>query len=60
VGRQYLSSIGKKKKDSGVVSVGSLWADERFYLPFGGRALYAPAYHFKGAKEDPFSAPSLR
>jgi SRSO17 transposase len=31
VGRQYLSCIGKI--DNGVVSVSSLWADERSYYP---------------------------
>jgi SRSO17 transposase len=31
VGRQYLGSIGKI--DNGVVSVSSLWADDRVYYP---------------------------
>lgn len=50
VGRQYLSSIGKI--DNGVVSVGSLWADERVYYPLEVEP-YTPAHHFEGGKEDP-------
>jgi SRSO17 transposase len=50
VGRQYLSSIGKI--DNGVVSVGSLWADERVYYPLEIEP-YTPAHHFEGGKEDP-------
>jgi len=50
VGRQYLSSIGKI--DNGVVSVGSLWADERIYYPLEVDP-YTPAHHFEGGKEDP-------
>jgi SRSO17 transposase len=33
VGKQYLGSIGKI--DNGVVSVSSLWTDERLYYPLG-------------------------
>jgi SRSO17 transposase len=50
VGRQYLSSIGKI--DDGVVSVSSLWADERVYYPLEVEP-YTPAHHFEGGKEDP-------
>ncbi len=50
VGRQYLSSLGKI--DNGVVSVGSLWADERVYYPLEVEP-YTPAHHFEGGKEDP-------
>jgi len=50
VGRQYLSSIGKI--DNGVVSVGSLWADERVYYPLEVEP-YIPAHHFEGGTEDP-------
>ncbi len=50
VGRQYLSSIGKI--DNGVVSVSSLWADERLYYPLEVEP-YTPAHHFEGGKEDP-------
>ena len=48
--RQYLSSIGKI--DNGVVSVSSLWADERVYCPLEVEP-YIPAHHFEGGKEDP-------
>jgi len=50
VGRQGLANIGKT--ESGVVSVSSLWADEKIYWPvnFGP---YTPAHHFEGGKEDP-------
>jgi SRSO17 transposase len=50
VGRQYLSSVGKI--DNGVVSVSSLWADERVYYPLEIEP-YTPAHHFEGGKEDP-------
>jgi len=50
VGRQYLSSIGKI--DNGVVSMGSLGADERIYYPLEVEP-YTPAHHFEGGKEDP-------
>lgn len=45
VGRQYLSCIGKI--DNGVVSVSSLWADERLYYPLQVEP-YTPAHHFLG------------
>ena len=50
VGKQYLGGIGKI--DNGVVSVSSLWADERIYYPLEVEP-YTPAHHFKGAKADP-------
>ena len=50
MGRQYLSSIGKI--DNGVVSVSSLWADERLYYPLEVEP-YTPTHHFEGGKEDP-------
>src|SRR5919112_3093100 len=50
VGRQYLSSIGKI--DNGVVSVSSLWADERVYYPLEVEP-YTPGHHFEDEKEDP-------
>src|SRR5215210_1227911 len=50
VGRQYLSSIGKI--DNGVVSVGSLWADESTYYPLEVEP-YTPAQWFEGGKADP-------
>src|SRR5215218_7776613 len=50
VGRQWLANIGKT--DSGVVSVSSLWADEKIYWPVNFEP-YTPAHHFEGGKEDP-------
>jgi SRSO17 transposase len=50
VGRQWLANIGKT--DSGVVSVTSLWADERIYYPVHFEP-YTPAHHFEGGREDP-------
>ena len=50
VGRQYLANLGKT--DNGVVSVTSLWADERVYWPVG-YAPYTPAHHFADGKADP-------
>jgi len=50
VGRQYLANIGKA--DNGVVSVTSLWADERVYWPVAFEP-YTPAHHFGGGKADP-------
>jgi SRSO17 transposase len=55
VGRQYLSSIGKI--DNGVVSVSSLWADERVYYPLEVEPCI-PAHHFEGGKKIPVSVPS--
>ena len=50
VGRQWLANIGKT--ESGVVSVSSLWADERVYWPVDFEP-YTPAHHFEGGKNDP-------
>ena len=50
VGRQWLGSIGKT--DQGVVSVSSLWADERVYYPIEVEP-YTPASHFARGKADP-------
>lgn len=50
VGRQYLANLGKI--DNGVVSVTSLWADERVYYPVDFEP-YTPAHHFEKGKEDP-------
>jgi hypothetical protein len=50
VGRQWLANIGKT--DSGVVSVSSLWADERIYYAVDFEP-YTPAHHFEGGKSDP-------
>lgn len=50
VGRQYLGSIGKV--DSGVVSVSSLWADERVYWPLTVEP-FTPKPHFAKGMSDP-------
>ena len=50
VGRQYLANLGKI--DNGVVSVTSLWADERVYYPIDVEP-YTPAHHFPKGKQDP-------
>jgi SRSO17 transposase len=50
VGRQWLGNLGKT--DNGVVSVNSLWADERAYYPLQVEP-YTPAHHFEGGKNDP-------
>jgi hypothetical protein len=49
VGRQYLGSIGKV--ENGVVSVHSLWADERRYYPLEVEP-YTPAHWFARGKAD--------
>jgi SRSO17 transposase len=50
VGRQYLANLGKV--DNGVVSVTSLWADERVYYPLDVEP-YTPAHWFEAGKADP-------
>jgi hypothetical protein len=50
VGKQYLGGIGKV--DNGVVSVSSLYADERLYYPLAVEP-YTPEHHFEGGKKDP-------
>jgi SRSO17 transposase len=50
VGRQYLGGVGKI--DDGVVSVSSLWVDERVCYPIEVEP-YTPAHHFEGGKADP-------
>ena len=50
VGRQYLANLGKT--DNGVVSVSSLWADERIYYPLEVEP-YTPAHWFPRGKADP-------
>ena len=50
VGRQYLGSIGKV--ENGVVSVHSLWADERRYYPLEVEP-YTPARWFVKGDADP-------
>jgi DDE superfamily endonuclease len=50
VARQYLANLGKV--DNGVVSVSSLWADERLYYPLEVEP-YTPACYFQKGKSDP-------
>ncbi len=50
VGKQYLANLGKV--DTGVVSVTTLWADERVYYPLHVKP-YTPAHHFARGKSDP-------
>ena len=50
VGRQYLGSVGKI--DNGVVSVSSLWANERVYYPLEV-VPYTPAAWFARGPSDP-------
>jgi DDE superfamily endonuclease len=50
VGRQWLGRYGKT--DNGVVTVTTLWADERVYYPVHA-VPYTPARHFEKGKNDP-------
>lgn len=50
VSRQYLANLGKI--DNGVVSVTSLWADERVYYPLEVEP-YTPEGYFAKGKNDP-------
>jgi DDE superfamily endonuclease len=50
VGHQWLGRYGKT--DNGVVTVTTVWADERLYYPVHGVA-YTPARHFAKGKNDP-------
>jgi SRSO17 transposase len=50
VGRQYLGSIGKV--DSGVVTVSSVWADDRVYYPVAIEP-FTPQQHFARGMSDP-------
>jgi DDE superfamily endonuclease len=57
VGRQWLANIGKT--ENGVVSVSSLWADERVCYPVDLEP-YTPSHHFEGAKNDPAFCTKLK
>jgi SRSO17 transposase len=57
VGRQYLANLGKI--DNGVVSVTSLWADERVYYPLDVEP-YTPAHYFEKGKKDPHFRTKLK
>src|SRR5512142_1685381 len=50
VGRQWLGRYGKT--DNGVVTVTTVWADERLYYPVHA-VPYTPAKHFAKGKNDP-------
>lgn len=50
VSRQYLANVGKI--DNGVVSVSSMWADERVYYPLDVEP-YTPALYFAKGEHDP-------
>jgi hypothetical protein len=50
VGRQWLGRYGKT--DNGVVTVTTMWADERVYYPVDAMP-YTPARHFAKGKNDP-------
>ena len=50
VGRQYLGRYGKT--DNGIVTVTTVWADERIYYPVHALP-YTPARHFAKGKSDP-------
>ncbi len=50
VGHQYLGRYGKT--DNGVVTVTTVWADERMYYPVHA-VPYTPARHFAKGKNDP-------
>jgi SRSO17 transposase len=50
VGHQWLGRYGKT--DNGVVTVTTLWADERLYYPVDA-VPYTPARHFPKGKSDP-------
>jgi SRSO17 transposase len=57
VGRQWLGRYGKT--DNGIVTVTTLWADERVYYPLHAEA-YTPASHFPKQRADPDFRTKLR
>jgi hypothetical protein len=50
IGRQWLGRIGKT--DNGIVTVSTVWADERIYYPLHA-CPYTPAAHFAKGRNDP-------
>ncbi|MCX4632727.1 IS701 family transposase [Streptomyces sp. NBC_01443] len=50
IGRQWLGRLGKT--DNGIVTVTTLWADERLYYPLHATP-YTPAHHFPKKRTDP-------
>jgi hypothetical protein len=60
VGRQWLGRLGRLgKTDNGVVTVTTLWADERLYYPLHA-VPYTPARHFPKGRNDPGFATKLQ
>nr|WP_228023082.1 transposase [Streptomyces acidicola] len=57
VGRQWLGRLGKT--DNGVVTVSTLWADERLYYPLHA-VPYTPAHHFPKGRSYPGFATKLQ
>jgi SRSO17 transposase len=57
VGRQWLGRYGKT--DNGIVTVTTVWADERIYYPLHAEA-YTPASHSPANKPTPSSGPNSR
>jgi hypothetical protein len=56
-GRQWLGRVGKS--DNGIVTVTTLWADERLYYPLYADP-YTPARRLPGGKNDPAFATKWR
>ena len=57
VGRQWLANIGKT--EDGVLSLSSLWADERISHPVAFEP-YTPSHHFEGGKQEPHLRTKLK
>ena len=57
MGRQWLGRLGKT--DNGVVTVTTLWADDRVYYPLHA-VPYTPAHHFPKGRNDPSFATKLQ
>jgi hypothetical protein len=57
VGQQWLGRYGKT--DRGIVTVTTVWADERLYYPLHA-VPYTPAHHFGKGKNDPDFRTKLR
>jgi SRSO17 transposase len=57
VGRQWLGRYGKT--DNGIVTVTTVWADERVYYPLHAQP-YTPASHFAKGRKDPGFRTKLR
>ena len=50
IGRQWLGRLGKT--DNSIVTVTTVWADERIYYPLHA-CPYTPASHFPKGRNDP-------